>query len=66
MIKINIFYGTLFNNMSWQTKSFKDETSAIEWCIKHYEKIGNINGYATGFKPMRHFDIMHAIKNPDM
>ena len=61
MITINVMYGKLFNT-TWQTKTFKDELSAVEWCRKHYEKIGCINDYRTGFKPISHYDIIDAIR----
>ena len=61
MIKIKVMYGTLFNT-EWQDKTFKDETSCIEWCRRNSNKIGCINDYRTGFKPIGHFEIMDAIR----
>lgn len=61
MIKLKILYGKLFNT-EWQTKTFKDETSAIEWCRKNSSKIGCINNYRTGFQSISHFEIMDAIR----
>lgn len=61
MIKLEILYGELFNS-SWQTKSFKDETAAIEWCRRNAAKIGCINDYRTFFRPVSHFEVMDAIR----
>lgn len=61
MIKVKILYGQPFN-MSWQDKSFKDETAAIEWCKRNYEKIGCINDYRTGFQQISQFGVMDALK----
>ena len=47
---------------SWQTKTFADELSAIEWCRKNYLKIGVINNYRTLGLPISHFDIIDAIR----
>lgn len=64
MIKLKVMFGELFNT-EWQTKSFEDETKAIEWCRRNYKKIGCINNYRTGFQPISHFDIMDAIKGKE-
>ena len=60
MIKIKVLYGRLFY-CEWQKKTFKDETSCIEWCRKNSEKIGCINDYRTGFRSISHFEIRDAI-----
>lgn len=60
MIKINVLYGKLFD-AEWQKKTFKDETSCMEWCRKNSENIGCINDYRTGYRPIGHFEIMDAI-----
>ena len=59
-ITVEILYGS-FSDHSWQKKSFKNMTSAIEWIRKNYEKIGCINEYRTDFMPVNHFDIVNAI-----
>lgn len=61
MIELNILYGKPFDT-TWQKKSFKDETSAVQWCRKNHEKIGCINDYRTFFAQVSHFDIMDAIR----
>lgn len=61
MIKVKIMFGEPFNT-TWQDKSFKDEMSAMEWCRKHYEKIGCINDYRTFFQLIGHYDIMDALR----
>ena len=61
MIKIIVMFGEL-GNCTWQDKTFKDETACIEWCRRNYQKIGCINDYRTGFKPISHFEIIDAIK----
>ncbi len=61
MIKIEVLYGSLFDSQ-WQTKTFKDETSCMEWCRRNSEKIGRINDYRTGFQPISHFEIIDAIR----
>lgn len=63
MIKTNIFYGNNIVDSEWQTKSFKDEMSAIEWCRRNAKKIGYINDYPTYYQPVSHFEIMAALKN---
>lgn len=60
MIKIKVLYGSLFDS-EWQTKTFKDETSCMEWCRRNSEKIACINDYRTKFQPISHFEIMDAI-----
>ncbi len=61
MIKVKVLFGELFNT-EWQTKSFKDENAAMEWCRRNASKIGCINDYRTGFKPISHFEIMDALR----
>ncbi len=61
MIKIKVLFSQLFNS-EWQDKSFKDENAAMEWCRRNSAKIGCINDYRTGFKPISHFEIMDAIR----
>lgn len=61
MIKVNIQYGE-FPNTTLQTKSFKDENAAIEWCRRNYKKIFSINDYRTFFQPISHFDVIHGLR----
>lgn len=61
MIKLEILYGELFNS-SWQTKSFKDEAAAIEWCRRNANRIICINNYRTCLKPISHYQVMDAIR----
>lgn len=61
MVKIKVLFGEVMN-CSWQDKTFKDETSCIEWCRKNAKKIACINDYRTGFAPISHFEIMDAIR----
>ena len=64
MIKLKVMYGNLFNT-EWQTKTFKDEMSAMEWCRRNATKIGCINDYRTGFKLIPHFEILDAINGKE-
>lgn len=61
---VDIMYGTFFNT-EWQKKKFKDEISAMEWCRRHFENIGCINNYRTGFQPISHFEIMDALRGKE-
>lgn len=64
MVKVKVLFGELFNT-TWQDKTFKDETQCIEWCRRNYAKIGCINDYRTGFKPINHFEIKDAINGKE-
>ena len=59
MIKLKIKFET---NPEYQTKTFKDEMSAVEWCRKNATKICCINDYWTYYKPVSHFEIIDAIR----
>ena len=61
MIKATIMYGTL-GACTWQEKSFRNETIAIEWCRRNAEKIGCINNYRTSFKLLTPFEIVDALR----
>lgn len=61
MIKIKVLYGTPLDT-KWQDKTFKNETSCIEWCRRNSGKICCINDYRTFFEPIGLFEIMDAIR----
>ena len=61
MLKVRILYGKPFES-SWQEKSFKDETAAMEWCRRNAEKICCINDYRTMCLPVSQYEIMDALR----
>lgn len=61
MVKITVLFGD-FLNTTYQEKTFKDEEACIEWCRRNHQKIGCINDYRTGFRPVSHFEIIGAIR----
>ena len=63
MIKIKVLFGNDIIDSEWQTKTFKDEMMAVEWCRRNYLKIWRINDYPTHGELMPHFQIMDAIKS---
>lgn len=64
MVKITVMYGKPFET-TWQEKSFKDKNACVEWCRRNSEKIGCINNYRTGFRPISHYDVEDAIRGVD-
>lgn len=48
-------------NDAFQKKTFKDETSAMEWCRRNYKKIARMNNFWTGGKEISHWDVMDAL-----
>ena len=65
MIKVVINYGPNYFNAELQTKSFKDETAAVEFCRKHHDNIHSINGIPTHGEQLSHFEIIDAIRNKE-
>ena len=53
----------LLTKDSYQTKSFKDETAAIEWIRRNSAHILNINDSMNFYEnQISHFDILRAIR----
>lgn len=59
---VKILYGENIINSEWQTKTFKDEMAAVEWCRRNAKKIVRINDLLTGNQPVSHFDVMDALR----
>jgi hypothetical protein len=62
MIKVTVLYGDNVLDSSYQEKSFKDETSYVNWCTKNYEKILSINSHQTYQSPVNSFDLLGFLK----
>ncbi len=72
MIKLNVTWlkdpdNFIFGKREIQEKSFKDETSAIEWFRKnsaHIVAIGDtfFTSHLMNKAPLKHFEIMNAIR----
>lgn len=46
-----------------QLKSFKDATSAMEWCRRNHEQIMEINGCVTNGKLVNHYQLNDIFNN---
>lgn len=61
-MKVNLLFGNNFFTATWQTKTFSDETVAMEFIRKHRDKIHGINGNVIGAKTFSHFEIMDMLR----
>lgn len=65
--KTSILYGEYPWDSEWQTKTFKDEMSAVEFIRKNGDRIHGINGKLTWVKAshLSHFEIYDLLNNED-
>ncbi len=61
-IKVNICFGDNILESKWQTKTFSDEMSALEFIRKHRARIFGINDYFGDVAILTPFEIMDLIK----
>lgn len=62
-MKVEILWG--IKEHTYQFKSFKDESAAVEWCRRNARNIYVINGQITAGKTLSHFDLVAALRGAD-
>ena len=62
-IKVNICFGDDIIASKWQTKTFSNEMSALEFIRKHRTRIFGINDYFGDVAILTPFEIMDLIRS---